>query len=268
MAELKQLQARFAAALLAPGGDPGRLFRGAPDLMARRFALYRGNLTANWERALANAYPVIKALVGEEFFRALAREYGRAVPLTEGDLNRFGQLLAGFLEHFPPVADYPYLPDMARLEWGLHQAHYARDTPHLTPQTLAALGIAGLDGLRLALHGACTLVESPWDVLGIRQAHAPSGAPWPEDLAQTSRILVCRPRWRAEVMPLSAGELAALRAIDRGETLGEALEQGGDADPDFDPAQAVPRWLGAGAFASVPNSQPNREIPHERDAAS
>ncbi|WP_295434264.1 DUF2063 domain-containing protein [uncultured Thiodictyon sp.] len=268
MSELRQLQDRFAAALLAPGGDPGGLFRGAPDLMARRFALYRGNLTANWERALANAYPVIRTLVGEEFFRALAREYGRAVPLAEGDLNRFGHLLAGFLENFPPVSDYPYLPDMARLEWGLHQAHYALDTPILTPQTLAALGIEGLDGLRLALHGACTLVESPWDVLGIREAHAPTGAPWPADLARTSRALVCRPRWRAELVPLTAGELAVLRAIDQGETLGEALEQGCDADPDFDPAQALPRWLGAGAFKSVPNSQPHREPPHERDASS
>ncbi|WP_157817804.1 hypothetical protein [Candidatus Thiodictyon syntrophicum] len=63
-------------------------------------------------------------------------------------------------------------------------------------------------------------------------------------------------------------EPAALRAIEQGATLGEALEQGLDADPDFDPAQALPRWLGAGAVASVPNSQPHREIPHECDGSS
>ncbi|HYN79662.1 MAG TPA: DNA-binding domain-containing protein [Lamprocystis sp. (in: g-proteobacteria)] len=261
MSELQQIQARFAAALLAPGGDPGLLFRGAPDLMSRRFALYRGNLTANWEKALANAYPIIRALVGEAFFRALAREYGRATPLVEGDLNCFGHLIPGFLEGFPPVSDYAYLPDMARLEWGLHRAHYALDTPTLTPQTLATLRIEDLDGLRLALHGACTLVESPWDLLGIWEAHQPTGAPWPDTLARTSRALVCRPRWRAELVPLTAGELKALRAINQGATLGEALEQGLDADPAFDPAQALPRWLGAGAFDAVPSSQSNQETP-------
>ena len=34
----------------------------------------------------------------------------------------------------PAASTSPDLPDMARLEWGLHQAHDARDTPPLTPR--------------------------------------------------------------------------------------------------------------------------------------
>lgn len=259
MSDLAEIQSRFAAGLLTLGEDPIELFRASagadPQRSMRRFALYRGNLTANWEKALAGAYPVLKRLVGEEFFRALAREYGRAIPLVEGDLNRFGDQLADFLERFPPVADYPYMPDMARLEWALHRAHSAADTPALDLKELAVLDAEGLDGLRLRLREPCTLLGSPWAVFAIWQAHQPvhesqASPAWPKDLAQPSRYLVCRPRWRAEVLPLASGQFTALQAITDGAPLGAALEAGATADTGFDPAAALPAWLQAGVFAA------------------
>jgi hypothetical protein len=258
MSELALLQSRFAAGLLTAGDNPGSLFRGDPDRMARRFALYRGNLTASWDKALTNAYPVLRMLVGAEFLRALAREYGRATPLPEGDLNRFGHALPEFLEAFEPVARYPYLPDVARLEWALHSAHYAADVPALLPATLASVGLETLDQLKLELHPACTLLESPWDVVGIWEAYQPGGPPLPSDLGTTSRALVCRPRWRPELVPLTTGELAVLRAVVAGVALGGALEVAADTDPDFDPGQALPRWLWAGVFRTIP-CPPTRE---------
>ena len=256
MAELAGLQGRFAASLLAPGDYPAELFRGDPALCERRFALYRGNLTANWDRSLGNAYPVLKTLVGEEFFRALARAFGRAAPSVEGDLNRFGDGLADFLEDFAPVADYPYLPDVARLEWALHRAHYGVDDRALSLETLARLDSAALDGLALRLRKVCTLLRSPWAVLDIWQAHQPGGPALPRDISRTSHCLVCRPNWRAEVLPLSPGEFATLQTVDNGASLGAALEAGATTDAGFDPSIALPRWLQADVFAApVPCSK-------------
>lgn len=254
---LARLQARFAAGLLTAGDNPVALFRedgtGDPERTRRRFALYRGNLVANWEKALANAYPVLKRLVGNEFFRALAREYGRAMPLEEGDLNAFGRGLASFLDDFAPVAEYPYMADMARLEWALHLAYYGADEASLSLEALAAMDAETLDGLRLRLRQVCTLIQSRWAVVGIWQAHQqPGQAPaWPADIRRPSQCLICRPRWRAELLELSPGELAALRAITEGAPLGAGLETGADADPTFDPAAALPRWLQSGIFNTI-----------------
>ena len=259
MSELARLQARFAAGLLTAGDDPADLFRGEAARTARRFALYRGNLTANWDRGLGNAYPVLRKLVGDEFFRAMAREFGRATPLVEGDLNHLGADLASFLEQFASLADYPYLPDMARLEWALHQAHYAQDSPALSLAVLAEMDADTLEGLRPHLREPCKLLRSPWAIKDIWQAHQPGGPPWPEDIAQLSHYLVCRPRWRAEVLALSPGEFAALQAIDDGGSLGAALEAATDADPDFDPAPALPRWLQAGIFSADRTTEAHRE---------
>lgn len=259
MSELMRLQARFAAGLLTAGDDPTALFTGDPIRAARRFALYRGNLTANWDKSLANAYPVLRQLVGEAFFRALAREFGRERPLAEGDLNRFGEGLVDFLEHFAPVANYPYFPDIARLEWLLHQAHYAADTPALDLSALGSIDADSLETLTLRLREGSTLLHSHWDVVGIWQAHQDAEIPWPADIAQPSHSLICRPQWRAEVMPLQPGEHAALQAITNGASLGAALEAACDVDADFDPKLTLPRWLQMGVFSAPVSIAGKRE---------
>ncbi|HSC11045.1 MAG TPA: DNA-binding domain-containing protein, partial [Rhodanobacteraceae bacterium] len=97
-AQLERIQADFAAALAGPAAADALL----PALISDdarvldRLALYRGNISAAWEKALANAYPVVRALVGDEFFGGLARAYGRAHPSVSGDLNRFGARFAEF----------------------------------------------------------------------------------------------------------------------------------------------------------------------------
>ncbi len=269
MSELARIQGRFAAGLLTPApapnptGNPGQnpidLFRGDPDLAARRFALYRGNLTANWDRALGNAYPVLRRLVGAAFFRGLAREFGRARPLAEGDLNRFGDGLADFLAGFAPVAAYPYMPDVARLEWALHCAHYGADEPVLTLADLAAIDAGSLATLTPRFPDVCRLLQSPWDTVAIWEAHQDPDARLPADVARRSLCVVCRPRWRAEPLRLSAGEYEALAAIRSGAPLGDALAAGAEADPRFDPGTALPRWLTAGIFAAQPDSRDDNE---------
>lgn len=256
MSDLATLQERFAAGLMTPGDYPVELFAGDPQLAARRFALYRGNVTASWDKALANAYPVLRQLVGDEFFRAMAREFGRAVPSAEGDLNRFGAGLAAFLADFGPVSGYPYFPDMARLEWALHRAHYAADEPLLTLASLAGMDAQGLGRLNIRFAEACVLLHSQWNIADIWLAHQPGGPSRPDDIRRPSHYMVCRPRWRAELAVLSSGEHAALEAIARSAaagptSLGGALEIAAGADPSFDPSISLPRWLQCGVFAGA-----------------
>lgn len=255
---LGALQIRFAEGLLDGRCEPVELFRGPGELAARRLALYRGNLAANWERALANAYPVLKALVGDQFFHALARRFGRAQAFGEGDLNRLGAGLATFLEQFEAVRDFPYFPDMARLEWALHCAHYAADAPALEMESLARLDPAAIDELRLEFRPGTDLIASPWAIGMIWSAHqADSGQALPADPAQPSRNLVYRPQWRAQTRSLAAGEFAALSALSSGQSLGAALEAALDAQADFDPAGAFPLWIADRLF--LPLSQDLKE---------
>lgn len=228
------------------------LFKGDPAQAEQRLALYRGNLTGSWDKTLSSAYPVLRQLVGDEFFTALARAYGRQHPSEDGDLNVFGARFAEFLAGFPHVADYPYFPDMARLEWAVHRAHYAPNAQALDAAALAAVAPERLEEAHLQLHPACILLASEWDVVSIWQAHQPDGhCALPDDPAQPSRCMVVRPQWRAGVLPLSAAAWKALDCLQRGENLGTALDAAFGADPEFDFGTQLQSWLQHGIFTGI-----------------
>ncbi|HYD80805.1 MAG TPA: DUF692 family protein [Paucimonas sp.] len=252
--ELGQTQARFSAALFDRGEQPRilSLCKGEARVAEQRFALYRGNLTAGWSKALSSAYPVLKALVGDEFFDGLARAYGKAYPSQSGDLNRFGAQFADFLAAFRHVADYPYFPDMARLEWMLHCAHYADDAPPFDASRLAQLTPERFDHVRFRFHPACALFVSDWAIVDIWRAHQPDAEQaLPSQLRYASRAIVARPCWKPEVLALDAGAFAALAALRDGAAFGAALDAALAADPEFDPGACLQQWLRHRLFSTI-----------------
>jgi uncharacterized protein len=216
---------------------------------AGRFALYRGNLTVTWDKVLSAAFPVVRELVGEEFFSALARAHGMATPSQDPDLNLFGATFAAFLDTFEHVAGYPYLPDMARLEWALHRSYYAPDSAALDAAALAALAPEQFEQLRVRLHPACTLAASRYAVAPLWLAHQDGGAhAFPESIDAPSFALVARPRFKPELAPLDAAGHAAVSALAAGATMGEALDAAFDIDEQFDVAARLQQWLALGVF--------------------
>jgi uncharacterized protein (UPF0276 family) len=249
MSALAEGQQKFAAALF----DARREAEVAPSLTrAERFALYRGNLSATWAKALGAAYPVIRQLVGDEFFEALAREYGRAHPSDDGDLNRFGAQLAGFLDGFQYTADLPYLPDMARLEWLLHRAHYAPSAETVDAKALAAIPAEQIESVTMAFAPAARLFASEWSVVQLWLAHQDElDEEFPQQMRQASRALVVRPKWKTAVVPQSAAAHGALSVLQQGATFGEALDAAFERDDAFDVAAHLKQWLEQGVFSAV-----------------
>jgi len=195
---------------------------------------------------------LIRQLLGDAFFSALARAYGMAHPSNSPDLNRFGSTFVQFLAGFEHVADYPYLPDMARLEWALHRAHYAPDAAAIGADALSRLSPQDFERARFALHPACTLLRSDWAVVPLWQAHQGGcGAGFPAHMAVSSAAAVARPRWKAELAPLDAAAFAALRALADGETMGEALDAAFDLDEQFDLNANLKQWIDLGLLAAM-----------------
>jgi hypothetical protein len=141
MPELLALQQDFAAALRDAAATPrvARWLAGDATQVERRVAIYRANAAAAIAKALAAAYPVVRRVVGDEFFDGLARAFRCGTPSTSGDLGDYGAGFADFLAAFPPARALPYLCDLARLEWAAHRAYGAADAPPWEAGTLAAV---------------------------------------------------------------------------------------------------------------------------------
>ncbi len=132
--------AGFAAALLDPDlAVPSGLVDPSGRPAGKRFDVYRNNVVASLSSALADGFPAVHALVGAEFFSAMAGVYVRVHPPNNPRMMYFGAQMPAFLEGFGPVAHLAYLPDVARLELALRASYHAADAEGLTAERLAAL---------------------------------------------------------------------------------------------------------------------------------
>jgi uncharacterized protein (UPF0276 family) len=226
-----------------------------------RLALYRGNLTSGWERALSEAYPVLRELVGDEFFEGLARAYGKALPSQDPDLAGFGARFADFLAGFGPAAPYPYLPDMACLEWAVHRAYLAPDLPPLGPEALGNFAPETLDAARFTLHPSVTLLHSRLAVAALWQAHQAEGPALPADMEVPCTALVVRRGWRGEVVDLRAPEAAALVRLAAGASFGEAIDAALAVDGAPDIGAMLLGWFRLGVVAAIAADEASWTLP-------
>lgn len=251
MPELAEMQETFAVALVDAAHAAraaGLLFRGEPASAAGRIAIYRGNVVANARKALASAYPITVKIVGNEFFDGLAGEYLRRHPSASGDLNELGGEFDGFVAEFQHTQDLPYLPDVARLEWLAHRAHYAADAPPFDAVRLASVNESAWGELKLVLAPACSLLESKWPLARIWEVHQDDyGGEFAVDLdAGPDRVLIQRPRFRVQVASVSTGAFCFLMHAAGGDTVGAALEAALDSEASFDFSAALGAWVVAG----------------------
>ncbi len=152
---------------------------------ATGIGIYRANAHAHAERGLADAYPVVRALLGDEAFHALARALWHHHPPSRGDLGEWGEALAALIATEPDLAALPYLGDVARTEWALHQAARAAEVP-VDSASFARLQDHDPDDLRARLVAGSWVLESHWPVLSIIDAHL-HGEPGFDVVAQRLR---------------------------------------------------------------------------------
>ncbi|MFV0386775.1 DNA-binding domain-containing protein [Paracoccus sp. (in: a-proteobacteria)] len=203
---------------LADGSQPAGLCPDRPAEAARRFAVYRNNVAHSLGRALAQRYPVIERLVGEEFFAAMARSFIAVHPPRTPVLQEWGAEFARFLRGFPPVATLPYLPDVARLEWVRGLAYHAADARPILPASLARRRV-------LRLHPSLSLLRLAHPAVSIWQANQPG---------QDGRVRASGPEnaliWRQQdfevaTIALSSSDAAFMRELCNGQPLVGAAVQ-------------------------------------------
>ena len=224
-----------------PANAMGAYLRDAAPRARRGLLAYAANAGALAERALLAAYPTLAQLLGGVACAALARAFWRAQPPAQGDIAQWGAALPGFIASDPQLAGEPYLADVARLDWAVHQAEQA-GAPGEAPTGLALLASAEPEGLWLQLAAGTAVVCSVHPVATLWRAHrSPETDRFaPVRTAFANRSAECALVWRdgylAQVTALPAAGAAFTQAVLAGQSLGQALES---ADPGF----AFEPWL-------------------------
>lgn len=246
-------QTDFSATLLAPtfACPPGLTTWNGSD-PAKRFGVYRNNVLVSLVDALADCYPVLQALVGEEFFRTMAAEFARRSPPRSPVLAWYGDGFADFVASFAPAAGLPYLPDLARLEWLRVEAWHAADAKSLPMDELVALmdDEERLPGTRFTLHPALRAMTSTHPVVSLWAAHQADDQAATlagVDMNRSEAALLVRPELGVEIVPIESGAATFIEHLGAGATLAKAIS----ASEPFDLPATLGLLIGKGALAGI-----------------
>lgn len=222
-------QSDFALALLDPDLQmPKGLVDPNGDPAPRRFSVYRNNVAVGLKSALELGFPVIRQLVGTDFFAAMAGEFLRKHPPKSRIMAEYGDEFPQFLAVFPPAAHLRYLPDVARLEQALRESYHAADAVQMPMDRLAGLSEAALLAARFRFAPSLRLIRSTYPIHAIWRANVEAG-PTPEPGAQD--VVVLRHDFDPKPHLLTLGSGAVLEHLLAGQSVEQALA---DTSESFD----------------------------------
>jgi len=215
---------------------------------AVRFGIYRNNVAVSLVDGLAETFPVTRELVGEPFFRAMARVFATGAPPRSPVLVRWGEDFPAFVAGFPPAAGLPYLADLARLELARVRAYHAAEADALGAEDLS--GYLGnpdhLPGACLILHPSLAVLVSDHAIVSLWAAHQGRGRIEEVDPVRPESALILREGDDVVVLPVGRGTAAFIAELTMA-PLCAAAAAGAAKDPRFDLVQALVQDLGCAA---------------------
>lgn len=237
MPRLRESQEQFSRVIMGGDNEAVRLQLAESEIpRVDRLAIYLNNVYYSLTEALGDTFPVVKRLVGEEFFRFAARQFIETHPPEAPVLASYGSNFGEFLKDFEPAASLPYLNDVAKLEFAWLQSYHERDEEPLSVNELQSIPADQYAELRLRLHPSRRFIRSDFPVAKIWEVNqhdevandAVSLASGP------NYVLIIRPRFDVEIRIMNAAAYTFLMSLEAGNTLNQAFDAAIEQDESFD----------------------------------
>jgi len=245
----------FAPALLDPDLDiPAGMVGPDGNLAPKRFSVYRNNVVLSLMEAMAETFPAIKIIVGEENFATVSRIFISSHPPSSPMMQAYGDLFPEFLRDFGPLQSFPFLEDVAKVEICWINAYHAADANPLDGAVLGAIDPETLIETSFAPHPAADLVTSNYALHHLFSSrNGEGGALNFKKCAHIQSVLITRAQLSVEVHELDHAGTAFFKNILQANTLGQCIEQAMEADKNFEPSSAITLMLTSGAVTSLSN---------------
>jgi hypothetical protein len=236
---------------LWPHLEPGERTLGA-------LAVYRNTALKGRIDALEANYPTVVQMVGQEWFRAAARDFVEERPGGDAVLADYGADFPDWLARFEPARDMAYLAPCARLDRAWTEAHLAEDAVSLDARQAADLGLA-LAGRTGRLRPSVRLFRFEWTAPSLWLAHRyPVSGVALDWRVQSEHLLIHRPVDDVEARLLTPAEWAFLDACRLARPFGVAAAAAQAAETGVDLPALFAGLIADGVFdsSSIAKVQP------------
>lgn len=217
---------------------------------ADTWQIYRRNYLESHISALQDTYSMVYGLVGHDYFRQLAQSFVLKNDSVSGDLNDYGDQFSNHIAQ-SQLADLPYLPDVARVDWAWFTVFREARTPDNWLEQLLQLPQHSWTDIKII--PMAQLVESNYpivDICLVAQGQKPSA-----NLAQAQQsALICR-HHEVTIQALNQSQTIFTKAWFAGERLEFALQAALDASaesmPTFDLVEMLKLFSTCGAIVRL-----------------
>lgn len=132
-----------------------------------RIHIYRNNTFVSLKQVLVDTFPAVTELVSIEFMRYICHGFIKAHPPKNGALMFYGTDFPKFLGTVEAAQPYPYLKDVAQLEWILSEIYDAKDTSCLSKEDILPEKLETLLHTPLKLTPSTRLIQSSYPILDL-----------------------------------------------------------------------------------------------------
>lgn len=253
MTSLSEMQRNFISDCLSDKPNKNNTLM-TKDLDTRHISaeglmeIYRNNAFGKITHSLLLTYPVIKKLVGDDFFRAMCREYIQKSWPESGNMDDYGSDFYHFLAEFEHVKYLTYLCDVACLEWAFHQSSLAENTRVFDWSTLAQ--VTNILTLKFTLAPSVSLISSSFPIdkiWEVNQIELPETNDIQinlnDDKQDKTFLVLVRQYLKTEIISITVGEFVLLNAFNNNHTFEFAIESATKEDESFSIDDALKKFI-------------------------
>lgn len=256
MNNLTDLQDKFQAYLLQSSKQIKDLIVSTEKVPAEtRLMIYENAYRSRLLESLELSYPILKTYLGDDDFYQLGNEYIDNFPSTFKSIRWFGDQLSDFLHTHHQLSDYPYLSELAKIEWTMTLAFDAADSKAKTLEEMNKLAPDDWENLKIEFHPCLHILNLHWNAFEIWQNLCDEKQP-PEPIYYSSPMtwIIWRHDFNNHYSFIEEYEALAINQIKQGYTFGmlcEDLSQKTDDENAVVQAAALlKKWIHAGMISA------------------
>lgn len=217
------------------------------DFDPRGLAIYQKSLQASAVRALRITYPTVLKLIGDDVFAYATEQLIKQDPPSTGDWALWGEHFSTVLKQLDALQEFPYVADIARLDFALHILGREKDTA-VDMNSMSLLATCELEELRIVLNPALKLFVSKFPIVDIYNANHSQESQVETYLTQAKQkltegsgqvALIYRPQYKPLLRILEPSEHDWLKLIQQGCCIGQSLDRLVGHDQNF----SLETWL-------------------------
>jgi len=188
-----------------------------------RIWIYQNNVFGAVQDYLEEVYPATQGVVGAEFFKQMAQVYIQNSPPSMGNIHLYGDDFFELCAATPGLEALPYLSDLMRYEWALHQSYFSINSDALDPVSMEQEELLTVS---VVLNDSVSLICSEYPVYEIQRQSLPDyDGEVSIDLAQSQdNLLVYKLGHEVRCLALEEEQVVFIQGLKKNENLLQAIE--------------------------------------------